>query len=87
VICVTDSTDHRRIFETGLELHAVLENSKLAGVPLRILASKQDLALRMRADDITTELKLYRIRDSNWHIQACSTIPDQGLQEGLKWMV
>jgi ADP-ribosylation factor-like protein 3 len=40
------------MFETGLELHAVLEHQKIAGIPLLILANKQDLVTAMNADEV-----------------------------------
>ena len=86
IVWVIDSTDRRRMYETGLELRTVLEDAKLAGVPLLICANKQDLVTAMRADEITIELELHGIRNRNWHIQRCSALNGTGVEIGMKWM-
>lgn len=42
-IYVVDSADRNRLEESGMELNLLLEEEKLAGVPLMLLANKQDL--------------------------------------------
>lgn len=75
------------MYETGLELAALLQNEKLAGIPVLILANKQDLATAMPADEITIELELHSIRNRDWHIQNCSALNGSGIDDGLHWMV
>ena len=41
VIYVIDSSDRRRMEETGVELNQLLEEEKLAGIPLLVYANKQ----------------------------------------------
>ena len=41
LIYVIDSSDRRRMEETGVELNQLLEEEKLAGIPLLIYANKQ----------------------------------------------
>ena len=43
LIYVIDSSDSRRMEESGSELDQLLHEEKLKGVPLLILANKQDL--------------------------------------------
>ncbi|TPX62020.1 hypothetical protein SpCBS45565_g07090 [Spizellomyces sp. 'palustris'] len=43
LIYIIDSADKRRLEETGEELHNLLEENKLAGVPVLVFANKQDL--------------------------------------------
>eukprot|EP00741_Cyanophora_paradoxa_P023250 tig00000254_g22457.t1 len=87
LIYVIDSADRRRIEETGVELNQLLEEDKLAGVPLLIFANKQDLLNAMSADEISHELQLDQIRDRQWQIQACSAKSGEGLQDGLEWVM
>jgi ADP-ribosylation factor-like protein 3 len=42
-IYVIDSSDRRRLEESGSELNQLLEEEKLAGVPVLVFANKQDL--------------------------------------------
>ena len=46
---MVDSSDGSRLDEAGLELSNLLEEEKLAGVPVLIYANKQDLAFAENA--------------------------------------
>ena len=82
-----DSADRRRMEETGVELAQLLEEDKLAGIPLLIFANKQDLLNALPPQDISKGLNLHTIRDRMWNIQACSAKTGEGLQEGMEWVV
>lgn len=86
IVWVVDSADERRLEETGEELAALLQEEKLAGAPVIILANKQDLATAKPADEISTSLNLHMIRNRNWQIQACSAVNGTGLKESLAWL-
>mmetsp|Transcript_37589 Transcript_37589/g.118642 ORF Transcript_37589/g.118642 Transcript_37589/m.118642 type:complete len:82 (+) Transcript_37589:714-959(+) len=73
--------------ETGVELNQLLDEEKLAGVPLLIFANKQDLMNAMGPDEVTEVLGLTNIRDRAWHIQPCSAKTGEGLQGGMEWLV
>ena len=73
--------------ETGVELGQLLEEDKLAGIPLLIFANKQDLLNALPPQDISKGLNLHTIRDRVWNIQACSAKTGEGLQEGMEWVV
>lgn len=66
--------------ETGFELNELLNDDKLAGVPVLVYANKQDLALAAKASEIAQELNLHLIRDRPWQIQACSGIRGEGIK-------
>ena len=80
LIYVIDSADRRRMEETGIELGQLLEEEKLAGVPVLIFANKQDLLNAVPASEISESLNLNTIRDRTWHIQACSAKSGEGLR-------
>ena len=64
-----DSSDNRRMeTECGEELQKLLEDDKLAGVPILVFANKQDLELAMPADEIEETLHLSMISDRPWTI-------------------
>jgi ADP-ribosylation factor-like protein 3 len=86
IVWVIDSSDSRRMDETGTELAALLQEEKLAGLPLLILANKQDLATASPPDQITINLGLHEIRNRNWQIQGCSALSKAGLDEALQWL-
>ena len=82
-----DSADRRRLEETGVELGSLLEEAKMAGVPILVFANKQDLLNAIAASEVSTALNLHTIRDRQWHIQSCSAKTGEGLQEGMEWIV
>ena len=86
-IYVIDSADTRRLEEAGAELASLLEEEKLAGVPLLIFANKQDLLSAASPDEITTTLNLSDIKDRSWQIQACSAKTGDGLSSAMEWIV
>jgi ADP-ribosylation factor-like protein 3 len=87
VIYVIDSSDRRRLEETGVELQQLLEEEKLAAIPLLIYANKQDLLSALSVEEITQGLNLHTIRDRQWFISPCSAKDGSGLQSGLEFIV
>mmetsp|Transcript_29654 Transcript_29654/g.30057 ORF Transcript_29654/g.30057 Transcript_29654/m.30057 type:complete len:186 (-) Transcript_29654:318-875(-) len=87
LIYVIDSADRRRVEETGVELHSLLEEDRLSTVPLLVLANKQDLINAESHEDITTNLNLNEIRERNWTILPCSAKTGDGLQDAMEWIV
>merc|ERR1712100_875350 len=87
LVYVIDSSDSRRLQESGEELRELLAEDKLGRVPLLIFANKQDLLQAVSTDEIAATLNLTGIADRTWTIQACSAKTGEGLQEGMEWMV
>jgi ADP-ribosylation factor-like protein 3 len=87
IIWVIDSSDRRRMYETGLELAVLLQDDRVARVPILIFANKQDLAGALSAAEIATELELYSIKNRNWQIQDCSALKGTGLDLGMEWLM
>jgi|EP00669_Euglena_mutabilis_P006636 ADP-ribosylation factor-like protein 3 len=85
LVFVVDAADERRLDECGLELTQLLQDDKLRGVPILILANKQDLANAKSASDISERLNLPAIRDRKWQIQACSAKTGDGLEAAMTW--
>merc|ERR1712176_637452 len=53
LVYVIDSSDTRRLEESGQELKELLAEDKLGGIPLLIFANKQDLLQAVPADEIS----------------------------------
>ena len=67
LVYVIDSADRARLEEVNQELAKLLtEEDKLAGVPLLVMANKQDLLSALSAADISVGLNLTAIRDRPW---------------------
>jgi ADP-ribosylation factor-like protein 3 len=87
LIYVIDSSDTKRMDETGIELGQLLDEEKLEGVPVLIFANKQDLLNAATAEEIGEALNLVTINDRAWHIQPCSAKEGDGLEEGVEWVI
>jgi ADP-ribosylation factor-like protein 3 len=87
LVYVIDSSDKRRLEESGTELKELLAEDKLASIPLLVFANKQDLLQACPADEIVETLELTKIEDRTWTIQACSAKDGNGLQEGMEWLI
>ncbi|DBB14504.1 TPA: ADP-ribosylation factor protein 3 [Trebouxia sp. C0006] len=59
----------------------------MQGVPLVVLANKQDLINALRAAEIADSLSLPAIRDRPWQIQPCCAKTGEGLKEGMEWLI
>mmetsp|Transcript_12597 Transcript_12597/g.17513 ORF Transcript_12597/g.17513 Transcript_12597/m.17513 type:complete len:183 (-) Transcript_12597:353-901(-) len=88
LVYVIDSADQKRVEEAGSELGKLLEDSKLAGVPVLILANKQDLVNAMKPAAIIKALQLKNIpKTRTWTIAQCSAKTGKGLEEAMTWLV
>mmetsp|Transcript_129243 Transcript_129243/g.258075 ORF Transcript_129243/g.258075 Transcript_129243/m.258075 type:complete len:185 (-) Transcript_129243:95-649(-) len=86
LVYVVDSSDKRRLEESGNQLKELLAQEALAKVPLLIYANKQDILQAATPDDIVDEFKLNSVEDRTWTIQACSATEAFGLEEGVQWI-
>ena len=84
-IYVVDCADRRRVEECRDELEELLDEDKLAGVPLLVFANKQDLINAAQPDEVAETLDLQNLKDRAWHIEGCSAKNGTGLQEGVQW--
>ena len=85
---VVDSTDVERIKESAEELHGIIEFSEMHGVPVVILANKQDLPNARSCSDLIKDLNLVKLSATRneWIIQGCCAVTGEGLFEGMKSM-
>ncbi|XP_054452126.1 ADP-ribosylation factor-like protein 14 [Anoplopoma fimbria] len=85
---VVDSWDQKRLEEARKELHRVLKSESLRGVPLVVLANKQDLQAALSPEALCQTLDLRRLCEGrSWFIQPCSATTGMGLEEGFRRIV
>lgn len=84
---MVDSADEMRVQEVKENLQELLGEELLAGVPLLVFANKQDLEMALEAPEVMSSLELENISDRTWNIQACSAVSQQGLNEGMEWLI
>ena len=83
LIYVVDSSDRSRFNEAKEELDWILESDEMTGVPLVILANKQDLPQAASPSDLSVKLGLDKVRNRKWHIQGTSAISRDGVYDAM----
>ncbi|KAL3900406.1 MAG: hypothetical protein SGCHY_001359 [Lobulomycetales sp.] len=90
LIFVIDSADREdRLLDCKAELDALLQEERLAGASLLILANKQDLPAALPLEQISERLQLDKIKTHHCHVMACSAVSQTGkdLLAGIDWIV
>uniref|UniRef100_A0A8D0L241 ADP-ribosylation factor-like protein 14 n=1 Tax=Sphenodon punctatus TaxID=8508 RepID=A0A8D0L241_SPHPU len=83
LLFVVDSADPQRFAEARVELEAMLEAGHMTGVPVVLLANKQDMPGTKCAAEVVEELGLRKLRGRDWHAQGCCALSGEGLPEAL----
>lgn len=85
IVFVVDSTETERMEEAKVELHKITRTSENQGIPVLVLANKQDLPVPLSVTEIEKVLALHEMSASTLHhVQGCSSVDGQGLQPGLE---
>ena len=84
LIYVVDSSDKTRFAEAQNELDWILDSDEMAGVPLVILANKQDLPQAASPADLSMKLGIDKVRNRKWHIQGTSALLGEGVLEAMQ---
>ncbi|RXN00336.1 ADP-ribosylation factor-like protein 4D [Acipenser ruthenus] len=85
IVFVVDSTETERMEEAKVELHKITRTSENQGIPVLVLANKQDLPAPLSVTEIEKVLALHEMSASTLHhVQGCSAVDGQGLQPGLE---
>lgn len=88
IVFVFNSVDKEedRIELAKSELAWLLEQSPLAGLPLLVLANKQDLEGAMSVAEVAEKLGLDKIADRKWHVQGTTYKNKQSVIDGFDWL-
>nr|XP_020479162.1 ADP-ribosylation factor-like protein 4D [Monopterus albus] len=85
LVFVVDAVEMERMEEAKVELHRITRSPENQGVPLLVLANKQDLDGAMSVSEVEKALALHELSSSTLHhTQGCSALDGQGLQPGLE---
>ncbi|XP_033840756.1 ADP-ribosylation factor-like protein 4D [Periophthalmus magnuspinnatus] len=85
IVFVVDSTEMERMEEARVELHKITRISENQGVPVLILANKQDQESALSVTEVEKMLAIHELTMYTLHhIQGCSAVDGQGLQPGLE---
>ena len=88
VVFVIDCHDKERYREALDELlDDVVKADELTGIPILVLANKQDLAGAMSRDEIVGDLMTKSgLTGRKWEVFPVSGLKGEGLREGLDWL-
>ncbi|XP_076027595.1 ADP-ribosylation factor-like protein 4D isoform X2 [Genypterus blacodes] len=85
LVFVVDSAETERLEEAKVELHRITRSAENQGVPVLVLANKQDLEGAVNATEVEKVLALHELSSSTLHhTQGCSAVDGRGLQPGLE---
>ncbi|KFQ20086.1 ADP-ribosylation factor-like 11, partial [Mesitornis unicolor] len=83
LIFVLDSTDTDRLPEAAAALEEALSHPSMAGVPVLLLANKQEVPGALAPAELGERLCQEQLEGRRWVLQGCSAYTGQGLQEAL----
>jgi ADP-ribosylation factor protein 1 len=88
LIYVVDSSDRDRFDEAAEELHSILDDDNMRGVPVVIIANKQDLPNAAQCSEIVEKLNLNKLQrgQNKWFIQSACAVTGDGIYEAMKQM-
>ena len=85
IVFVLDSVDLERMEEARVELMRTARSSEIAGVPILVLANKQDLPRAQNSEAVEKLLNLQELSTSNlWKVQETCAVTGEGLDEALE---
>jgi len=86
IVFTLDSAD-LQVEEAQGELGALLSDSNLAGLPLLVLANKNDLPAALTTTEISAKLGLEDLSATRkWRIESTSVKTGDGIAAGLDWL-
>lgn len=83
LVYVVDSADKERFLEAKDELYWILDSEEMRGVPIMVLANKQDLPNAHKTSELAHKLGLTQIRSHPWYIQATCAVNGDGLLDAM----
>ncbi|XP_060067569.1 uncharacterized protein LOC132547784 [Ylistrum balloti] len=86
LVYVVDSNDRERIDEAREELFSILNDDEMRGVPVVVLANKQDLPHAMNTAEVADKMCLTKLTGRKWFVQGACAVNGDGLFEGMREM-
>ncbi|KAG1897419.1 Arl8a protein [Suillus fuscotomentosus] len=83
---VVDSADQEKFDTACFELHQLLAQPNLTGVPLLVLGNKNDIPSHASVKDLIRDLQLDKIQDRPVSCYSCSMKSQHNLDIVLRWL-
>ncbi|XP_028841644.1 ADP-ribosylation factor-like protein 4D isoform X2 [Denticeps clupeoides] len=85
LVFVVDSNDKERLEEAKVEFQRIAQAPESQGLPILVLANKQDLPQALSVFDVEKALRLCELgSDTMYHTEACNAMDWNALNHGLE---
>jgi 50S ribosomal subunit-associated GTPase HflX len=82
-----DTNDTDRLAEAKKELHDLMEDQNLKGVPLLVVLNKMDLEQKYEKSEFSGLLRLNDLTDNPWAVVTISALNGTNLSDVISWLV
>jgi len=86
LVFVIDGSDSSRFGEAKEELHKLLKEEELKGIPVLVYVNKLDMPNASSVEKVTQVLELEDKGVPDYYLQGCVATTGDGLYEGLDWL-
>ncbi|KAI0059536.1 Arl8a protein [Artomyces pyxidatus] len=86
IVFVVDSTDRDKFETARFELHSLLNQPTLSGVPLLVLGNKNDIEGHASVQDLIRELELNKMTGRPVSCYSCSMKSQHNLDIVMQWL-
>ena len=83
LVFVVDSVDKSRFHEARDELNWILDSDEMVGVPLVVLANKQDMPNACNPSEVAEKLGLTMVKNRKWYVHGTSALSGEGVLESV----
>ena len=87
ILFVVDAADRTAISVVGDELHGLLSQPSLSGIPLLVLGNKSDLQDKMSVDELIEKLELIKVSHREISCYGVSAKEETNLNAVLQWLI
>lgn len=87
IMFIVDCADSKSLPVAKKELHSLLANPSLSGIPLLVLGNKSDLGEKLSVDDLIEAMDLTSISHREVSCYGISTKEETNLDAVLQWLV
>lgn len=84
LLFIVDSQDDQRLWEAREALAWILQSDEMTGVPVVVLANKQDVPNAQTPTAIASGLGLAEVKDRRWFVQGTSALTGAGVLEAMQ---
>ena len=87
IVFVVDSSAKELISYSRKELHTMLEEKDLSGIPLLVLSNKIDMIHHLRESEIIEGLNLDYVIDNPWLVISISALQGTNIERVVDWLL